>query len=177
MRQDERTPLSRAKLQQQIIKENKFEFILPMIPMLFVTLLTVGITAWAGSFLAAASSFFRVVLVLCVLPFWVGDAVLIYRAWKAFRRYRGDLGRDFVVIETDTVNDLTEESELHRSGNMAYQDRAYVVYLEKHGRVVIDRTLWNILKMGDEVYVAVTMRAKKRVYRVYSTLTHRITEK
>ena len=176
MRQDERTPLSRAKLQQQIVEGAKFTAITEFIPLLFVTLLAVGITAWAGSFFAAAPPFFRVVLVLCILPFWVGDAVLIYRAWKAFKRYRGNLDRDFVVIETDTVSELTEESELHRSGNMAYQDRAYVVYLETHGRVVIDRTLWNILKEGDEVYVAVNMRAKRKVYGVYSTLTHRIVE-
>ncbi len=176
MRNDERNPLSRAKLQQQIVAEKKYEAISSIIPMLFVTLLAVGITAWASIFLPAASPFLRVVLMLCTLPFWVGAAILLYRAWKAIRRYRERGRQDFLEIETDTVSDLTEESELHHSGRMAYQDRAYVVYLEKHGRCVIGSTLWNILKVGDEVYVAVIRSPQPTVYRVYSVLTHTLME-
>lgn len=176
MRDNERTPLSREKLQQQIVEEGKYAFISSLIPLTFVTLLAIGITIAVCHLYSAALVFFWIFLVIGALPFWVGDAILIYRTWKAVKRYRGDLGRDFVVIETDTVTELTEETELHHSGRMAYQDRAYVVYLEKHGRVVIGSTLWNILKESDQVYVAVTQRLKTEVYRVYSTRTHKITE-
>lgn len=174
MRQDERTPLSRAKLQQQIVEEKKVTAITAFIPLLFVTLLAVGITAWAGSFFAAATPFFRVVLALCALPFWVGAAILLRRALIAVQRYRSDLREDLLRIETDTVNTLTEEFP---SFNSRSQSKLYVVYLTKHGRCVIDRTLWHILKEGDKVYVAVTLREKPQVYRVYSTVTHRIMEK
>lgn len=173
----ERTPLSKAKLQQKIIEGEKYAFISSIVPVLFVTLLAVGFTAATVKFCAFSPLLLWVFLVIAALPFWIGDAVLIYRAWKALKRYREDLGRDFVVIEADTVRELTEESELHRSGRMAYQDKAYVVYLEKHGRCVIGSTLWGILQAGDEVYVAVTMRAGARVYGVYSTRTHRIADK
>ena len=176
MRDDERTPLSRAKLQQEIVEGEKYACISSIIPVLFVTLLAVGFTAVIANLRSVATSLFWVFLVIGALPFWVGDAVLIYRAWKALKRYRKDLGRDFVVIETDTVKELTEESELHQSGRMAYRDKAYVVYLEKHGRCVIGSTLWNILKVGDEVYVVVTKHAGTGVYGVYSARTHRIVD-
>ena len=177
MRDDERTPLSRAKLQQEIVNGEKYAFISSIIPVLFVTLLAVGFTAATVKICAAHPLLLWVFLIIAALPFWIGDAVLIYRAWKAIKRYREDLGRDLVVIETDTVRELTEESELHQSVRMAYQDKAYVVYLEKHGRCVIGSTLWNILKVGDEVYVAVTRRAGAGVYGVYSAQTHRIVDK
>ncbi len=177
MRDDERTPLSRAKLQQQIVEGEKYAFISSIVPMLFVTLLAVGFTAATIKICAGSPLLLWVFLIIAAFPFWIGDAVLIYRAWKAVKRYREDLNRDFVVIETDTVRELTEESELHQSVRMAYQDKAYVIYLEKHGRCVIDSTLWNILKVGDEVYVAVTRRAKAGVYGVYSARTHRIVDK
>ncbi|MBQ9152102.1 MAG: hypothetical protein IJX72_07610 [Clostridia bacterium] len=176
MRQDEQTPLSRAKLQQQIVEEKKVTAITAFIPLLFVTLLAIGFTAAVCKLYAVALPLFWIFLVIGALPFWVGVAILLYRAWKAVKRYREDSRRDFLEIETDSVSDLTEETELHHSGRMAYQDRAYVVYLEKHGRCVIDRTLWHILKEGDKVYVAVTLREKPQVYRVYSTVTHRIME-
>ena len=176
MRMDELTPLSRARLQQRILKEEKFAVISAAVPILFVTLLAVGFTAAVIHFCAFSPLLLWGFLVLAALPFWVGDAVLIYRAWKAFRRYRGDLGRDFLVLETDTVTELTEESELHRSGNAAYYDKAYVVYLAEHGRCVIGSTLWNILREGDEVYVAVTLREKRGVHGVYSAKTHRIVD-
>lgn len=41
---DELTPLSRAKLQQRILKEEKFAVISAAVPILFVTLLAVGFT-------------------------------------------------------------------------------------------------------------------------------------
>lgn len=176
MRDDERTPLSRAKLQKEMLDGEKYAFISSIIPVLFVTLLAVGFTAATIKICATHPLLLWVFLIIAALPFWIGDAVLIYRAWKAIKRYREDLGRDLVVIETDTVRELTEESELHQSVRMAYQDKAYVVYLEKHGRCVIGSTLWNILKVGDEVYVAVTLRAKAGVYGVYSARTHRIVE-
>ena len=176
MRDDERTPLSRAKLQQQIVDGEKYAFISSIIPVLFVTLLALGFTAATVKICATHPLLLWVFLIIAALPFWIGDAVLIYRAWKAIKRYREDLGRDLVVIETDTVRELTEETELHHSGRIAYPDRAYVVYLEKHGRCVIGSTLWNILKVGDEVYVAVTLRTKAGVYGVYSARTHRIVE-
>ena len=176
MRQDERTPLSRAKLQQQIVEGEKYAFISSIVPVLFVTLLAVGFTAATINICAGSPLLLWVFLMIAALPFWIGDAVLIYRAWKAVKRYREDLGRDFLVIETDTVRELIEESELHQSVRMAYQDKAYVVYLEKYGRCVIGSTLWNILKVGDEVYVAVTMRARAGVCGVYSARTHRIVD-
>ena len=176
MRDDERTPLSRAKLQKEMLDGEKYAFISSIIPVLFVTLLAVGFTAATVKICATHPLLLWVFLIIAALPFWIGDAVLIYRAWKAIKRYREDLGRDLVVIETDTVRELTEESELHQSVRMAYQDKAYVVYLEKHGRCVIGSTLWNILKVGDEVYVAVTMRAGTGVYGVYSSRTHRIVD-
>lgn len=176
MRDGERTPLSREKLQQQILKGEKYAFISSIIPVLFVTLLAVGFTAGIVTFCAFSPLLLWGFLLIAALPFWIGDAILIYRAWKAVKRYRKDLGRDFVGIETDTVRELTEESELHQSGRMAYRDKAYVVYLEKHGRCVIGSTLWNILQVGDEVYVAVTMRDGTGVYGVYSARTHRIVD-
>lgn len=176
MRDDEKTSLSRAQLQQQIAEGEKYAFISSLIPTMFVTLLAIGFTVAVCKLYAVALPLFWIFLVIGALPLWVGDAILIYRAWKAFKRYRGDIHQDFLRIETDRVSDLTEETELHHSGRMAYQDRAYVVYLEKHGRVVIDRTLWHILNKGDEVYVAVIQRSKPEVYRVYSTRTHKITE-
>ena len=45
MRMDELTPLSRARLQQRILKEEKFAVISAAVPILFVTLLAVGFTA------------------------------------------------------------------------------------------------------------------------------------
>jgi hypothetical protein len=176
MRTDELTPLSRARLQQRILEEEKYAVISSVFPILFVTLLAVGFTAATIRFCAFSPLLLWGFLVFAALPFWVGDAVLIFRAWKAIRRYRGDLGRDFLVLETDTVTELTEESELHRSGNAAYYDKAYVVYLAEHGRCVIGSTLWNILREGDEVYVAVTLREKRGVYGVYAAKTHRIVD-
>ena len=176
MRIDELTPLSRAKLQAQILRDEKYAVISAAVPIAFVTLLAVGFTAATIKFCAFSPLLLWGFLVFAALPFWIGDAVLIYRAWKAFRRYRGDLGRDFLVLETDTVTELTEESELHRSGNAAYYDKAYVVYLAEHGRCVIGSTLWNILREGDEVYVAVTLREKRGVHGVYSAKTHRIVD-
>lgn len=176
MQMDELTPLSRAKLQQRILEEEKYAVISSVVPILFVTLLAAGFTAAIVKFCAFSPLLLCGFLVIAALPFWVGDAILIYRALKALKRYRADLGRDFLAIEKDTVTELTEESELHRSGNAAYYDKAYVVYLAGHGRCVIGSTLWNILREGDEVYVAVVHREKPGVYRVYSPLTHRIVE-
>jgi hypothetical protein len=79
-----------------------------------------------------------------------------------------------VEIVTDRVCDLTEESELHRSGNAAYYDKAYVVYLAERWRCVIGSTLWNILREGDEVYVAIVHDHTPYVYRIYSVKTHRL---
>ena len=177
MRIDELTPLSRAKLQAQILRDEKYAVISAAVPIAFVTLLAVGFTAATIKFCAFSPLLLWGFLVFAALPFWVGDAVLIYRAGKTFKRYRRDLGRDFLVIETDTVTELAEESELHRSGNAAYYDKAYVVYLAGHGRCVIGSTLWNILKEGDEVYVAVIMSPTPRVWRVYSAKTHRIVDR
>jgi hypothetical protein len=64
--------------------------------------------------------------------------------------------------------------ELHRGGRYAYNDNACILYLESYGRNVINSTLWNILKEGDEVYVAIVLTDIPRVYRVYSTKTHRL---
>ena len=176
MRMDELTPLSRAKLQAQILRDEKYAVISAAVPIAFVTLLAVGFTAVTIKFCAFSPLLLWGFLVFAALPFWIGDAVLIYRAGKTFKRYRRDLGRDFLVIETDTVTELTEESELHRTGNAAYYDKAYVVYLAGHGRCVIGSTLWHILKEGDDVYVAVLDRPRPVVYRVYSKETHRLTE-
>jgi hypothetical protein len=174
MRMDERMPLSRAKLQEQILRDEKYAVVSAVVPILFVTLLAVGFTTATVTFCAVSPLLLWVFLIIGALPFWFGDAILLYRAWKAFRRYREDIGRDFVTIGTDTVSELTEESELHRSGNTAYQDKAYVVYLAGHGRCVIGSTLWHILKEGDDVYVAVLNRPRPVVYRVYSKETHRL---
>jgi hypothetical protein len=174
---DERTPLSRAKLQAQILRDEKYAVISAIVPILFVTLLAVGFTAAVIHFCAFSPLLLGILLLIGAVPFWVGDAVLLYRAGKALKRYRRDLGRDFLTIETDTVEELAEESELHRTGNAAYQDKAYVVYLAGRGRCVIGSTLWSILKEGDEVYVAVISCPTPRVWRVYSAKTHRITDR
>lgn len=177
MMPDERTPLSSAKLRAQILRDEKYAVISAIVPILFVTLLAAGFTAAVIHFCSVSPLLLGVFLTIGTVPFWVGDAVLLYRAAKTFKRYRGDLGRDLVTIEVDTVSELTEESELHRTGNAAYQDRAYVVYLAGRGRCVIDSTLWNILKEGDEVYVAVVTRTAPRVWRVYAAKTHRIADR
>jgi hypothetical protein len=174
VRQDERTPLSAAKLRQRLLEEHRYNAINSFVPLSFVTLLAIVFTAIICKFCAVSLLLFWGLLAIGALPFWIGASILAYRAWKAIRSYRGLLHRDFLRIDTDTVSELAEESELHYSGRAAYQDKAYVVYLEKHGRYVIGSTLWNILKEGDEVYVAVTIGVKTEVYRVYSARTHRI---
>lgn len=177
MQLDERTLLSRAKLQAQILKDEKYAVISAVVPITFVTLLAVGFTAAVIHFCAFSPLLLWSFLLIGAVPFWVGDTVLLYRAGKAFKRYRRDLGRDFVTIETDTVSELTEESELHTNGRAAYPDKAYVVYLAGRGRCVIDSTLWSILREGDEVYVAVIICPAPRVWRVYSAKTHRIADR
>ena len=174
MKQDERAPLSLSKLKQKITDESKAAAVNALVPLLFVTLLAVGVTACVAHFLSAVPPLLRVVLVCFALPFWLGAAILGYRMGKAMKQYRKDTRQDSLRIVVDTVRDLTEEAELHHIGRMAYPDKAYVVYLENHGRCVIDSTLWNILKEGDEVYVAVAQRETSAVYRIYSTLTHRL---
>jgi hypothetical protein len=173
MREDERQPLSKAVLQKQIREEAKFSAGSSLIPLLFVTLLAILFTVIV-SHITEAPPFFWGFLVMGVIPLWAAVAVLAHGTVKAFMLYRRRDRDDLVEIVTDRVCDLTEESELHRSCNAAYQDRAYVVYLAGRGRCVIDSTLWNILKEGDEVYVAIVHDHTPYVYRVYSAKTHRL---
>jgi hypothetical protein len=112
--------------------------------------------------------------VIGVLPVWAAVVYLGACTVKAFRLYRRACGEGIVEIVTDRVCDLTEESELRRGGRHSYYDNACVVYLESYGRHVINSTLWNILKEGDEVYVAIVHDHTPYVYRVYSTKTHRL---
>ena len=173
MREDERQPLSKAALQKQIREEAKFSAGSSLIPLSAVTLLAILLTVIV-SHITEAPPFFWGFLVIGVLPVW---AVVVYLGTctvKAFRLYRRACGEDIVEIVTDRVCDLTEESELHRSGNAAYYDKAYVVYLAEHGRCVIGSTLWNILKEGEEVYVAIVHDHTPYVYRIYSVKTHRL---
>ena len=176
MRPNERTPLSAVKLKKQILEESKYKAINSLVPLAFVTLLAIIFTAIICKFCAVALPLFLGLLAIGALPFWIGASVLAYRTWKAVRSYRSLLRRDFLRIETDTVHELTEESELHHVGRAAYQDKACVVYLEKNGRVVIGTSLWSILQEGDRVYVVLIHRQKSEVYRVYSSKTHRIAE-
>lgn len=175
MREDERQPLSKAALQKQIRKEAKFSAGFSVIPLLFAALPAILFTVIV-SHITEAPPFFWGFLVMGVIPLWAAVAVLAHGTVKAFMLYRRRDRDDLVEIVTDRVCDLTEESELHRSCNAAYQDRAYVVYLAGRGRCVIDSTLWNILKEGDGVYVAVTLREKRGVHGVYSAKTHRIVD-
>ena len=71
MRMDELTPLSRAKLQQRILKEEKFAVISAAVPILFVTLLAVGFTAAVIHFCAFSPLLLWGFLVLAAFPFWV----------------------------------------------------------------------------------------------------------
>ena len=68
MRMDELTPLSRARLQQRILKEEKFAVISAAVPILFVTLLAVGFTAATIQFCAFSPLLLWGFLVLAALP-------------------------------------------------------------------------------------------------------------
>lgn len=173
MREDERQPLSKAALQKQIREEAKFSAGSSLIPLLFVTLLAILFTVIV-SHITEAPPFFWGFLVIGVLPVWAAVVYLGTCTVKAFRLYRRACGEGIVEIVTDRVCDLTEESELRRGARHSYYDNACVVYLEGHGRFVINTTLWNVLREGDEVYVAIVLTDIPRVYRVYSTKTHRL---
>ena len=173
MRPEERTPLSGAKLQKRIAEGAKAAVVIDLIPSVFVTLMAVGFTAIISRFYSDAPPVFRVVLVICAMPLWIGVAILLRRLWIAIKNYRSCLTEDAVRIETDTVKVLTEEFP---SANSHSKSKMYVVYLTGRGRCVIDSSLWCILHEGDEVYVAVVDGPQPRVYGVYSTLTHRITK-
>ena len=173
MRQDERTPLSKSKLQKRLIEADKAAAVNAFVPLLFVTLLAAGLTAIICKFFPPAPPLFRFFLVICTVPFWVGVAILLRRALIAIKRYRSDLAEDLLRIETDTVNTLTEEFPSFSSRS---QSKVYVVYLTKHGRCTIDSTLWCILHEGDEVHVAVIQRERPEVCGVYSMLTHKFVE-
>lgn len=135
MRADERTPLSRAKLQAQILKDEKYAVISAVVPIAFVTLLAVGFTAAVIHFCAFSPLLLGILLLIGAVPFWVGDAVLLYRAGKAFKRYRRDLGRDFLTIETDTVTGL--------HGSVL---RVLFCYVPKgSGRVCMEALIWKRL--------------------------------
>ena len=173
MRPEERTPLSGAKLQKRIAEGAKAAVVNDLIPLVFVALMAAGFTAIISRFYSAAPPVFRVVLVICAIPLWIGVAILLRRLWVAIKNYRACLPKDAVRIETDTVRVLTEEFP---SANSHSQSKIYVVYLTNRGRCVIDSALWCILHEGDEVYVAVVDVPRPRVYGVYSALTHRIAE-
>lgn len=175
MREDERQPLSKAVLQKQIREEAKLSAGSSLIPLLFVTLLAILFTVIV-SHITEAPPFFWGFLVIGVLPVWAAVVYLGTCTVKAFRLYRRACGEGIVEIVTDRVCDLTEESELRRGARHSYYDKAYVVYLAEHGRCVIGSTLWNILREGDEVYVAVTLREKRGVQGVYSAKTHRMVD-
>lgn len=175
MRENERQPLSKTALQQKLREEAKFSAGFSLIPLLFVSLLAVLFTVMDAS-LTAAPLFFWSFLVLGVLPLWFAVAYLGRGTVKAFRLYRRACEEGMVEIVTDKVVDLTEEQELHRGGQYAYYDNACILYLERYGRHVIDTTLWNILREGDEVYVAVIRRDSPQVYRIYSVKTHRLVD-
>ena len=173
MRPEERTPLSGAKLQKRIAERAKAAVVNDLIPLVFVALTAAGFTAIISRFYSDAPPVFRVVLVICAIPLWIGVAILLRRLWVAVKKYRACLPKDAVRIETDTVRHLTEEFP---SANSHSQSKMYVVYLMNRGRCVIDSSLWCILHEGDEVYVAVVDGPQPRVYGVYSVLTHRISD-
>ena len=171
MRPEERTPLSGARLHKRLMAETRAAVVNALVPLLFVTLLAAGFTAIIAQFYSAAPPVFRVLLVICALPLWIGAAILLHRLLAAIKNYRTSLPEGIIRIETDTVSNLTEEFP---SINSRSQSKLYVVYLTNRGRCVIDSALWCILHEGDEVYVAVVHAPDPRVYGVYSTLTHRI---
>ena len=174
MRPEERTPLSEAKLQKRIAEGAKAAVVNDLIPSVFVTLMAAGFTAIISRFYSDAPPVFRVVLVICAMPLWIGVAILSRRLWIAIKNYRATLSVDAIRIETDTVRVLTEEFP---SANSHSKSKMYVVYLTDRGRCVIDSALWCILHEGDEVYVAVVDGPQPRVYGVYSTRTHRISDR
>jgi hypothetical protein len=171
MRPEERTPLSGSGLHKRLMAETRAAVVNALVPLLFVTLLAAGFTAIIAQFYSAAPPVFRVLLVICALPLWIGAAILLHRLLAAMKLYRASLPDGIIRIETDTVSNLTEEFP---SVNSRSQSKLYVVYLTNRGRCVINSALWCILHEGDEVYVAVTDDTKPRVFGVYSTLTHRI---
>ena len=109
MRLDERTPLSGAKLQKRIAEGAKAAVVNDLIPLVFVALMAAGFTAIISRFYSAAPPVFRVVLVICAIPLWIGVAILLRRLWVAIKNFRACLPEDAVRIETDTVRVLTEE--------------------------------------------------------------------
>ena len=171
MRPEERTPLSGSRLHKSLMAETRAAVVNALVPLLFVTLLAAGFTAIIAQFYSTAPPVFRVLLVICALPLWIGAAILLHRLLAALKRYRASLPEGIIRIETDTVSNLTEEFP---SINSRSQSKLYVVYLTNRGRCVIDSALWCILHEGDEVYVAVADGITPRVFGVYSTLTHRI---
>jgi hypothetical protein len=173
MREDERQLLSKAALQKQIREEAKFSAGSSLIPLSAVTLLAILLTVIV-SHITEAPPFFWGFLVIGVLPVWAAVVYLGACTVKAFRLYRRACGEGIVEIVTDRVCALTEEMELHRGGRYAYNDNACILYLESYGRHVINSTLWNILKEGEEVYVAIVHDHTPYVYRIYSVKTHRL---
>ena len=173
MREDERQPLSNAALQKKLREEAKVSAGFSLVPLMIVSLLALLFTV-IDAHLVTAPPFFWGFLVLGVLPVWLAAAYLGRGTIKAFRLYRLACGEGMVEIVTDRVADLTEEQELRRGGRYAYYDNACILYLEGYGRHVIDSTLWSILHVGDEVYVALVNYGTPRVYRIYSVKTHRL---
>ena len=172
MKNDERKPLSKAIVLQELQREYKGLFIMDLA--ISFGLAGIGLIAVAIiSLFWHISVAVKIIGLLFCLPFW-GCAVyfLLRGLCKRLRNWR-DLDSDCLRIEIDEVSSKSTEIRQSRNGNPI---TFHLVDLSRHGSHSISEAVWTVTSEGDSVYVAVLIWEKPTVVGVYPALTHKLIE-
>lgn len=171
---NDKKPIIMRDLRMKLQTETKCDFTLSLIPIVFPTLMAVFFTA--SIFIFFDELFFLIFSLLLAICFWTWTAFRVRRAVKLYRIYQQACQKEALEIVTDQITALTQEEEHQRDGMGSRSETNYVIYLEKYGRHVILRPLWNQFNAGDEVYVVIVHCPQTRIYWVYHASTHWIVE-
>ena len=172
LKKDERKPLSKAIVQEIILRESKGHFIMDLaLTFAFVligAIATAIISLWWDSGVIA-----RILGVLFCAPFWCFAAFFLFRGIRNRLRILKDIHSDLLSIETAEV--ISKSTEI-RNGRKGYPITFHMVELNQYGSHPIGEAIWTVTNTGDTIYVAALKREKPQVIGIYPALTHKFIE-